>query len=147
MTLFNVNNLIGINSIDTHIYNAIHDINNLIRKSEKDILINLYNQYKPIVLQGFVGKKLNDIHSVFWQSMLIHMMISLENMKISGLIKRDLIIETICIVIRNDLLLNDQDKVFLETQFRNIAYQIIDLFVFASKNINHPKKKKGGLFN
>jgi len=141
MSVFNRNKLIGINSVDTHIYNAVHDVNNLIRKSDRDTLISLYNQFKNVILQGFIGKRLSDIHSIFWQGIIIHMMISIENQNISGLIKRDLVIESICIVIRNDLTVNDQEKVLIETEFRKIAYQIIDIFIFASRNLNRGKKK------
>lgn len=65
MSLLNSDILIGINSADTHIYNAIHDMNNLIRKCDKELLVAIYNQFKPIILQGFIGKHLNDIHSIF----------------------------------------------------------------------------------
>lgn len=78
------------------------------------------------------------------------MMTSVENQPMNGLIKRDLITEVISIVIRNDLVINVQDKVFLETEFRKIAHQIIDLFIFASKNLNQSakkSKKKYKLFN
>ena len=146
MSLINGDNIIGITSVYTHIYNAIHDMNNLIRKEHAEILIGLYNQFKTTILQGLIGKRLSDIHSIFWQGIITHMMISLESHPIIGLIKRDLIIETVSIVIRNDLVMNDQDKVFIETEFRKLGPQVIDILVFASKNLNHKKKKKYKLF-
>lgn len=145
--LNNHNNKIGITSAYTHIYNAVHDMNNLIRKEDTEILIDLYNQFKSTILQGFVGKRLNDIHSIFWQGIIIHMMISLENIPLSGIIKRDLVIEVIIIVIRNDLVMDDQDKVIIETEFRNVAAKTIDILVFASKNLNVKKKKRFKIFN
>ena len=142
MSIIAKNYTIGINSYETHIQNAINDINNHIQSSHKETFNHLYNHFKPIILQGFIGKRLSDIHSIFWQGIIIHMMISLEPMEIAGMIKRDLIVETVCIVIRNDLQINIQDRVTIETQFRKIAYHCIDLLVFASRNLNIKKKKK-----
>lgn len=142
MSLLNKNNQIGISSADIHIQNAINDINNHIRILDKETLLKLYNHFKPIILQGFIGKRISDIHSIFWQSIIIHMMISLEPMALSGILKRDLVVEAICVVIRNDLPMNVQDCVIIETEFRKVAYNCIDLFIFASHNLNCKKKKK-----
>jgi hypothetical protein len=137
----NKNIKIGINSIDIHIYNVIHDTDNTISENDKDTLIHLYNQFKPLILQGFVGKRMDDIGSIFWQNIVVHMMIALEDLLIGGPTKKDLLIETVGIVIRHDLGISDQDRVLLETQFRKIAHSIIDIVIFASKNINKKYKK------
>jgi hypothetical protein len=142
MSLFIDKNVkIGINSIDTHIYNAIHDVNNTISENQREIIVSLYNHFKNIILEGFVGKKIEDIHSVFWQNIILHMMISVEDLNIIGPNKKDLIIETICIIIRHDLIINDQDKVYLEKQFRKVATNIIDILIFGSKNLNKKYKR------
>jgi len=137
----NKNIKLGINSVDIHIYNLIHDTENTISESDKETIIHLYNQFKPLILQGFVGKRMDEIGSIFWQNIIVHMMIAVEDLSIGGPTKKDLVIETIVIVIRNDLTICDQDRVYLEKQFRKIAHSMIDIIVFASKNINKKYKK------
>lgn len=143
----NKNIKLGINSIDIHIYNMIHDTENTIGESDKDTIIHLYNHFKPLILQGFVGKRMDDIGSIFWQNIIVNMMIALEDLPIGGPTKKDLVIETIVIVIRHDLTISDQDRVYLEKQFRKIAHSMIDIIIFASKNINKKYKKTRSTWN
>jgi hypothetical protein len=138
----NKNIKLGINSIDVHIYNIIHDMDNTINDTDKDTLIHLYNHFKPLILQAFVGKRMDDIGGIFWQNITVQMMIALEDMSLSGPTKKDLVIETVCIVIQHDLSISDQDRVILENHFRKIAHSMIDIIVFASKNINKKYIKK-----
>ncbi len=138
----NKNTKLGINSIDIHIYNVIHDINNTINDTDKDTLIHMYNYFKPLILQAFVGKRMDDIGGIFWQNIVVQMMIALEDMPISGPTKKDLVIETVCIVIQHDVIMGDQDRVILENHFRKTSHSMIDIIVFASKNINKKYKRK-----
>jgi len=143
MSLITNKNLkLGINSIDVHIYNVIHDIDNTINETDKDTLIHMYNHFKPLIFQAFVGKRMDDIGGIFWQNIMVQMMIALEDMSLSGPTKKDLVIETVCIVIQHDLSVSDQDRVILETHFRKTAHSMIDIIVFASKNINKKYSKK-----
>jgi hypothetical protein len=138
----NKNITLGINSIDVHIYNVIHDIDNTINATDKDTLIHLYNTFKPLILQALVGKRMDDIGGIFWQNITVQMMIALEELSLSGPTKKDLVIETVCIVIQHDLTISDQDRVILENYFRKTAHSMIDIIVFASKNINKKYTKK-----
>ena len=63
-------------------------------------------------------------------------MVAVESIKLSGIKKKDLVIETVCLVIRNDLPIGDNEKGIVETLFRNIGPGLVDTVIFASANIN-----------
>lgn len=130
------------NPIESHFYNAIHDRNNSLCKSDEPVLKDIYIQFNKLIIESFTGKTMENITSVFWMNIVIQMMVYVEQLPISGYKKKDLIMETIIIVIRNDLNTNPQSKVKIEEKFRKVSNNIIDIIIHGSKNIHTFQQKK-----
>lgn len=137
-----------INNVETNIDKSINDSGNSLENVDKQFVKQLYEQYKNIILGAFSGKSANELDSGFWLSILVQLMVSVESIKMSGGKKKDLVIETVCLVVRNDLPIGDNEKGIVESLFRNVGPGLIDTIMFASSNINiNPQQVKSCLFN
>ena len=68
---------------------------------------------------------------------LVNVMIEVEkNYTEKGITKKDLVIETITLIIRSDLLFEDKDKKQIEDNFRMIAPKLVETVIYASSNLN-----------
>ncbi len=126
----------NINNPETNIDKSINDHANSLENVDKQFIKQLYEQYKNIILNGFSGKSVNDLNSTFWINILVQLMVSVEGIKLSGVKKKDLVIETVCLVIRNDLPIGDNEKGIVESVFKSIGPGLVDTVIFASANIN-----------
>ena len=135
-----------INNQESNIEKSINDQANSLENVDKQFIKQLYEQYKNIILNGFSGKSVNDLNSTFWLNILVQLMVAVESIKLSGIKKKDLVIETVCLVIRNDLPIGDNEKGIVETIFRNIGPGLVDTVIFASANINITPESVNGCF-
>ena len=126
----------NINNPESNIDKSINDQANSLENVDKQFIKQLYEQYKNIILNGFSGKSVNDLNSTFWINILVQLMVSVEGIKLSGVKKKDLVIETVCLVIRNDLPIGDNEKGIVESIFKSIGPGLVDTVIFASANIN-----------
>ena len=125
-----------INNSDLQVEYTLNDSNNILDNKDKKFIKQLYEQYKDTILNGFSGKSVNDLNSTFWLNILVNLMISVENIKIQGMKKKDLVVETVCLVIRNDLPIGINEKAMVEGIFRKIGPGLVDTVIYASANLN-----------
>jgi len=138
----NINTQLRLNTLDLDIFLIINDQTNVISSAEREILIHTYTHFKDIIINGLKNKTMaSDINTIFWLNNLVHMMIYLEARVNSGIIRKHIILEIIALIIKNDTTYTLQEKVQLNDKIRVELSNIIDLYAFASKNINVKQSK------
>jgi hypothetical protein len=138
-------NLVTLKNKDINglITNMIRSNSNSLDKNDIQVMKELYNQYRDIVLTGFSGKSVNELNSSFWLNILVTIMVTVEKIKSSGIKKKDMVIETVCLIIKNDLPIGLNEKNMVVEKFKQIAPELIDPVIFASTHINiSPKETK-----
>lgn len=129
--------------IEPLIYNIIHNPENTITNKHRDIIIHLYNHFQPQIVNKKIVSTKNEFTSIGWFNIIIHMMIFIEkHIDIPGVTRKEIIIETILLIIQHDFSMHIQDKVRVQCECRDTANRIIDLIIFSSHNLNTKNKKK-----
>ena len=132
--------------------NLIKDEANGLSEEHADIVKELYLKFREIIVETIKEQNINsidDLGAPFWFDFLKTIMESVENFKILGKHKKEIVIELICIIITNEVELDDGIKNEMVKQIRNYAPSAIDLIVDVSKHIdlNNIKVDSKGIAN
>ena len=124
-------------NVESTINNIISNVDNKLEEKHKLLINQLYNKFKDQVINDVKGKSINDLDYSFWMGVLVNVMIEVEkNFTEKGITKKDLVIESIVLIIQSDLLFDENYKDEIERNFRMIAPKLVETVVYASSNLN-----------
>ena len=112
-----------------------------ISQEEEVIIEQLYNQYERIVQEFLISNLDNDVTKaiVFWVELITDMMKILELVELEGSSKKEIIIKTICLIIRNEDTIDEDQKNDTLNAFLFFCPLIIELIIDVTKNVNIKK--------
>ena len=112
-----------------------------ISQEEEVIIEQLYNQYERIVQEFLISNLDNDVTKaiVFWVELITDMMKILELVELEGSSKKEIIIKTICLIIRNEDTIDEEQKNDTLNAFLFFCPLIIELIIDVTKNVNIKK--------
>tara|TARA_Y100001970_G_scaffold144845_1_gene177896 strand:- start:635 stop:1111 length:477 start_codon:yes stop_codon:yes gene_type:complete len=131
--------MLDISQVGDIVANLIGDDKNGLTEEHAEIVKELYMNFREIIVTTFEEEKINDVADLagpFWFKFLKTIMESVDNFKILGSQKKEIVIELICLVIMNEVDLADDIKEEVVKQVRNCAPSAIDLIVDVSKHID-----------
>ena len=124
-------------NIEININNILSNVDNKLEQKHRGVINKLYITLKDQIIEDVKGKSVSDLDFSFWMGVLVNVMIEVEkNYTEKGITKKDLVIETITLIIRSDLLFEDKDKKQIEDNFRMIAPKLVETVIYASSNLN-----------
>ena len=124
-------------NLEINVNNILSNVDNKLEQKHRVVIKQLYNSLKDKIIEDVKGKSVSDLDFSFWMDALINVMIEVEkNYTEKGITKKDLVIETITLIIRSDLLFEDKEKKQIETNFRMIAPKLVETVIYASSNLN-----------
>ena len=133
--IINVPDITG--NAESTINNIISNVDNKLEEKHRLLINQLYNKFKDQIINDVKGKSINDLDFSFWMGVLVNVMIEVEkNFAEKGITKKDLVIESIVLIIQSDLLFDENEKNEIERNFRMIAPKLVETVVYASSNLN-----------
>jgi len=133
--IINVPDITG--NVESTINNIISNVDNKLEEKHRLLINQLYNKFKDQIINDVKGKSINDLDFSFWMGVLVNVMIEVEkNFAEKGITKKDLVIESIVLIIQSDLLFDENEKNEIERNFRMIAPKLVETVVYASSNLN-----------
>ena len=98
-------------NIEININNILSNVDNKLEQKHRGVINKLYITLKDQIIEDVKGKSVGDLDFSFWMGVLVNVMIEVEkNYTEKGITKKDLVIETITLIIRSDLLFEDKEK-------------------------------------
>ena len=130
--------MLDIEKVEDIVANLIGDEKNGLGEEHTEIVKELYMNFREIIVTTFEEQKISDVSDLGapFGFNFLKLMESVDNFKILGSHKKEIVIELICLVIMNEVELGDDIKSEIVKQVRNCAPSAIDLIVDVSKHID-----------
>ena len=131
--------MLNTEEIENVIGSIIQKTDNSLTDEHKEIIKELYVKFRTIIVTTIEEQNITsiaDLGAPFWFQFLKTIMESVDNYKLLGSHKKEIVIELICVIIENEVDLDESITSEMVKQIRNFAPATIDLIVDVSKHID-----------